>query len=348
MLRPQPLSGHAGWAHSERLLRGFLSLSQHRKNWLRDVEDWNPSGDGLNRQFGSLARHLLATHAVPGLMTNVWFEEPSPTAVQHQKLFKHLGLGNSIRGAELPIRLTKPMAEFFAQAPDHLSVEQALRWSQVRGLGGDKPFAAEVLSTRLGTEFEYEDFWVRVLQFLIERPRLDRGLVAPVIDYMHVNRDGILPQPFRRMTERSFETFLRRVRKWMSRSAEYRKSPELRWPKTGIGGLRFIEPQENQWSMRCWTIRELGDSRELIDEGNELHHCVATYAEPCAKRTTSIWSLRCHGSLESHRVLTIEVLPTTRMIITAQGKCNSEPKPDARSVMEMWAAQQGLEIGMWV
>ena len=36
------------------------------------------------------------------------------------------------------------------------------------------------------------------------------------------------------------------------------------------------------------------------------------------------------------------------IIVTAQGKCNSEPKPDARSVMEMWATQQGLEIGRGV
>ena len=46
MLRPQPLNGNVGWTYSERLLRGFLSLCRHRKNWLRDVEDWNPSGDG--------------------------------------------------------------------------------------------------------------------------------------------------------------------------------------------------------------------------------------------------------------------------------------------------------------
>ena len=134
----------------------------------------------------------------------------------------------------------------------------------------------------------------------------------------------------------------------MARSAENGRSPKLRWHNTGIGGLRFIEPQQNQWAIRCWTIRELADSGELIDEGNELHHCVATYAESCAKRTTSIWSLRCHGSLESHRVLTIEVSPTNRTIVTALGKCNSDPKPGVRSVMEMWAEQERLEIGRWV
>jgi hypothetical protein len=48
--------------------------------------------------------------------------------------------------------------------------------------------------------------------------------------------------------------------------------------------------------------------------------------------------------LESHRVVTIEVLPKTRTIVTALGKRNSDPEPEARRIMELWAEQQGLEI----
>jgi hypothetical protein len=88
-----------------------------------------------------------------GRLTAVWLEEPSPAAERHQTLFKHLCRGNNIRGADVPIRLTRPMARHFLQAPDHLSVEEALRWAQVRGLGGDKGFAGEVLASRLGTNF---------------------------------------------------------------------------------------------------------------------------------------------------------------------------------------------------
>ena len=121
MLRQQPPSGRVGWTDCERILRGLLSLSPHRKNWLRHVDDWIPTEDGLHQQFGSLVRHLLATHAVPECMTNVWFEGSSEIAFKHQKLFKHLGLGNSIRGADLPLCLTRQMAGFFAQAPDHLT-----------------------------------------------------------------------------------------------------------------------------------------------------------------------------------------------------------------------------------
>jgi hypothetical protein len=58
--------------------------------------------------------------------------------------------------------------------------------------------------------------------------------------------------------------------------------------------------------------------------------------------------MQCHGSLDSHRVLTIQVLPATRKIITALGRCNTRPRPDARQVMTMWAEKEGLEIAPWV
>lgn len=348
LLRPLYESGYAGWMHAERYLRALLAFTEHRKNWLRDVDSWESPNANSLEQFGSLARHLLARHSVPNFMTLVWFEEPTETARRHQKLFKHLGLGNSIRGANLPICLTKSMADFFEQAPDHLTVEQAVRWSQVRGLGGSKQFASAVLSTRLGTVFEHESFWARVLQLLVAQPKLNVDLVPPIIEFVNIHRAGLMTQSFHKMSRRSFNSFLGRVQQWMDRNPSYGLQAKLRWPRTSIGGFRHVEPRKHEWSVRYWTIRELTDSQQLIDEGNGLHHCVATYANACAERATSIWSLRCHGSLESHQVLTMEVIPEERKIVTALGKCNSPPKPDARGIMEKWAEQEGLTISKWV
>jgi hypothetical protein len=281
-------------------------------------------------------------------MTLVWLERPSQQARQHQKLFKHLALGNSIRGARLPIQLTQPTASLFMQAPDHLTVEQALRWSQIRGMGADASLAAAVVATRLGATFEHESYWEAVLRLLIRQPKLDLGLVPPIIDFMHTSRDAYLRRPLRDVPGRSFGSLVHGVRKWMDRSPSYRLRPKLHWPGTPINGFRYIEPQKNTWSVRCWTIRELLDSQELIEEGQVLHHCVARYAERCARRETSIWSMRCHGSLESHRVLTIQLVPATRTIVRALGSCNRPPKRDARQMLHMWAKREGLGIAKWV
>jgi hypothetical protein len=65
----------------------------------------------------------------------VWLGGDSETACWRQRLFLHLGLGRSIRQYDTPITLTKEMERHFMLAPDDASVEGALRWGQVRGLG---------------------------------------------------------------------------------------------------------------------------------------------------------------------------------------------------------------------
>lgn len=347
LLRPLPVSGYVGWMHAEKYLRGLLALCEHRRNWLRDVCEWDvPEGSTL-QQFGSLAEHLLANHPIPNFMRLVWLEGSSEIARRHQKLYKHLGLGNSVRGADLPIQFTKLMAEFFTAAPDHLTVEQAVRWSQIRGLGGDNRFASAVLATRLGTYFENETYWTEVLQFLIEEPKLDHEMVRPIIEFLYLHRENRSYQ-FRNEFRQSFGSLLRKVQHWINKNPTYGYQAKLRWPKTSLGGYWYVEPQKHEWSVRYWTIRELTNSHQLIEEGQKLHHCVATYARKCAEQLTSIWSLQCHGSLESHHVLTIQVDASQRRIVRALGKCNTRPRADARHVMERWAKQEGLSFASWV
>src|SRR4051794_33692909 len=80
------------------------------------------------------------------------------------------------------------MAHHFVQAPHHLSVASALRWGQVRGLGGSKDLASAVIATRLGHSFEDEAFWRTVIHFFANQPTLDPARVGPIVDYLHNQR----------------------------------------------------------------------------------------------------------------------------------------------------------------
>ena len=113
LLRRTPLGGHPSCAQAEHFLTGLVGLSHHHADWLREIEAWKPTDTSPSRQFGSLARHLLARCPVPTFMDRAWFQEPSKTSRQQQKWFKHLGLGYGIRGTDIPIRLTKRMAAPF-------------------------------------------------------------------------------------------------------------------------------------------------------------------------------------------------------------------------------------------
>jgi hypothetical protein len=90
------------------------------------------------------------------------------------------------------------------------------------------------------------------------------------------------------------------------------KRPGLRWPGSGIDGLRLTEPGVAGRGLRVWTIRELRTAAELRAEGNAMHHCVGEYLVRCPKRQTSIWSVVVEGCHGWRRVLTIEVDPVKR------------------------------------
>ena len=48
-----------------------------------------------------------------------------------QGWFVHVGSGQNIRTADLPLVLSKSMAHVFAEAPGDLTATEALRWAQV-------------------------------------------------------------------------------------------------------------------------------------------------------------------------------------------------------------------------
>ena len=75
-----------------------------------------------------------------------------------------------------------------------------------------------------------------------------------------------------------------------------------------------------------------------------MRHCVATYAERCARKQTSIWSMQVENQRGSHRVLTIEVDMPKRTVCQVRRKCNRLPVTAEREIVEQWAGEQGLKI----
>jgi len=116
-------------------VRGVVALVSHHARWKRPIDKWRPQKHNAYRQFSSLSRHLLADYEVPVFMDSAWLSSKK----RHQNWFIHIGDGANIRTAEeLPIKLTKKMAHHYLQAPTGYTVLSALRWAQVKALGGDK------------------------------------------------------------------------------------------------------------------------------------------------------------------------------------------------------------------
>ncbi len=337
---------------------GLLALSLHHADWLRPVETWFPSRQNAWLLFTSLAHHLLAVYPVPPFMTSVWFDLPPGEILVQHSWYKLLGQGRNIRTANLPLRFTRAMTHLFGQAPHHYTAIAALRWAQVRGLGGSEALARAVVGTRLGKVLENEDFWESVLHFFINHPSLELAQIGPIVDFLQhqkfewkegVSSEGVFgkqppPRPDYTMKGRTVASVLRQVEEWHKQLGQDTNQPCLSWRHSPFRDFRQVEGSEALGNMRVWTITELLTSRALFVEGRAMRHCVATYAERCARRQTSIWSMRMENQRGRHRVLTIEVDLLKRTVCQSRRKCNRLSQAVEREVMERWAAQEGLKV----
>ena len=341
---------------------GLLDLALHHTDWIRSIEMWCPAHHAVWPLFSSLAQHLLARYPVPAFMTSVWFDQSPGQRMPQQEWYKHLGRGENIRTADLSVRLTKAMAHWFTQAPHHLSAVQAIRWAQVRGLGGNKHLARVVVTTRLGKVLENEEFWESVLHFFINHPSLDFAQIGPVVDFLQHQRfewrEGVTlagvfgkippPQPQYTMKGRTVPSILRQVAEWHKELSKEENQPKILWRHSPLKDFRFIEGSKALGNMRAWTITEILSTRGLLLEGKAMRHCVATYGDDCAERQSSIWSMQVETQGGQDRVLTIEVDLPTRTICEVRGKCNRMPGADEQAIVERWAAVEGLKIADYV
>lgn len=366
LLSAEPVIPHLGAQTGNTYIEALAELSRHHIGWQRSPQSWRPDSHNARRQFGTLARHLLAHYSVPAFLDAAWFRGNGAEARRQQVWFRHIGRGQNIRTADLPIALTKRAAHLFLQAPADMSVEHALRWAQVRSLGGDDYLARAILNSRLGETFENEEFWLTVLHFFVNNPMLDADLIGPVIDFIHDRKfvvqeivvDGEvtqgIPEPNFEMKGRTVPALQQRVDAWHLHLAKMAKRPIREWEPCGLEGYTEMRRDPVTKLKQRWTIRELVTGAQLQEEGKALHHCVASYAPACARGTTSIWSLQVQylNGQVARRVMTIEVNNQRKMVVQARGNCNKSPGAkhtsfalrEAPDILKAWAAQEQLTL----
>lgn len=387
----EPAIARFGQRPGNTFIDGLGALARHHSDWLQPVEAWQPASHNPRKQFSSLGRHLLAQYEVPTFMDAAWFQEGAPQAADQQGWFKHLGAGHNIRTAEVPVRLSKMMAHHFLLAPDDLTIDHALRWGQVVGQGGCEALARAVIVTRLGNSFESEDFWASVILFLVNNPMLDPACVGPIVDFIHNQkyepREIVLPggaiertappQPNFSMKSRSVAKLLRQMEEWHEElareifdegdnSAGKKGRQRLtQWERSGVGEFNLTEEHKSRGEKLHWSIKELMSNRDLVAEGRDMHHCVASYAKNCRRGNTSIWSLQVtDGQRQRHAVLTVALDVHTRTITQVRGKYNMSISGKARDknqqklnnayrrylerghiMMRRWMEREGLVMG---
>lgn len=358
LLENRPALSRLGSQTGNTFVEGLFSLAHHYLDWLRPVESWVPHSCNVQRQFVSLAEHLLTRYSPPPFFISVWFRGQSVDVRKQQDWYKAIGSGQSPRDLILPLPLTRQMARHFLSAPKEYLIEEALRWGQVRGMGGSRQLVQSLLGSRIGTNFENHSFWIATIHWLIRHPSFDHVQIGPLIDYIHQTQLGNASlETNAALQEREFEkptfqiqgqtpaSLLQRIHRWHGELRQQNNQPNLGWFSSGIGSFEFSEGVLTSGTSRIWTIIELLSRKELFLEGQTLRHCVARYDQACAHGGSSIWSLgvaKNNGCRK--RVLTIEVTNRTKVICQVRGKANRFASQKEMEIIGRWARQEQLTV----
>ena len=352
LLEPVGNAGRSDAQDWEQTIRACNRISHFWPKWIRSPESWTAPDGNSCVQFRALVNHLFAKRPTPNFIARIWLsDEP-----WERQLFLHLAAGKSLRKFQMPLafQLSREAARSFMQAPDDLAPMQALRWAQVQALGGDQQLARLLsFSPLLAAPTDHEEFWETVILFLVGNSHLPVEEVIEIVTFIHqqkfqpgetlVTGAGREPlQPSFSLDDRTLGDLRRHMINWraerQSQPLPPPPKPSQTWERTPIGSFRYVEGKE------AWTIDELLSANELRVEGRIMRHCVATYIHRCVCRTTSIWSMKVHESGSSKRVLTIEVIPGTRLIRQVKGLRNSTPTATAQNLLRQWALQEDLRF----
>jgi hypothetical protein len=382
LLNVKPALVRLGPQDGNTYVEALAALARWQDAWVRPLDAWRPETRNSRRQFSSLARHLLADYPVPTFMDAAWFQTDCETTRRQQAWFQHVGAGQNIRTADVPVSLTKKMAHLCLEAPDGYTIEEALRHGQILGMGGDERLVRAVNATRLGQSFECEAFWQTVIRFFVNNPMLDTEHVGPIVDYVYNRKyvpeeitqpGGLMErrpprQPSFAMKGRSATKLVRQVEIWHRRLARDNRLPNREWAPSGIKAFEATEKGRGSDTPALWRIKELLSTKELVAEGRAMHHCVGSYSGNCQKGNTSIWSMQVtDGTMNSQRVMTIAVNNKSRTVSQARGRYNALPSGrtpngktkafdrsyaahlrQTRKILYLWREQEGLAMGGYV
>jgi hypothetical protein len=290
----------------------------------REHRDWVDTGRHERKSVAvtSIARRMGKYDPV-GLATEVRVGAPRNGGLR--------GVRYGIRGTDIPLRLTKKASYCFLHAPDHYTVEEALRWGQIFGFGGKLALVDAVITTWLGRSFEHETYWENVIRFFIHDSDSVIDRLGPLVEYLRFQKGLFRLEPPIPQKQKAVVRLLEQVAKWRPPTSATGNAPILKWRTIGIRGLQYDEDQRGD--RRTWTIRELLDSSELAAEGRAMRHCVGGYSRCCQAQQSSVWSMTCYSYLGQKHILTIEVNPNTRTIVQVKGRRNSRPSSESRAIM---------------
>ncbi|MFN8344280.1 MAG: PcfJ domain-containing protein [Spirosomataceae bacterium] len=331
------------WFKDTDLLIALLMVGRYRKAWRQPLEGWKSKAKNDYGKFMNLVSYLFLQYEAPRFLYHAFFH---PQDYPHLELFIYLGTGGSMKEVRFDIKLTKKMQHYFLHAPEGLRVTQAVRWAQVCGLGGDPLLAHRIAYSRLGYADRRRDetLWEDFVRILVQGGMFNLDKLTELIDYV---RTCTQQNPDYSLKGRTLPSLLRQSNEWHHQMVRAKSTKQaVTWQ--GVDWEPFTVTEGKEENPVIYQMVELLSNKELSEEGQRMHHCVASYADDCFYGKTRIFSLRCTRFGNEERLATIELDLRNRRIVQAKYRYNQKISDKARELLEQWAAQQKLVLSKYL
>lgn len=348
------------WRHP--VVPTLVRMCAYESSWIRAPEDWlAPEERDVKSIMRSLLAHVFVRYPVAGFLYHAW-QVRGDLRWRERDWFVQLAQGASWRDLQgLPRTISRRALHECAQAPDDLNIAQALRWGQVRASGGGPSLAREVVTSRMANDMTHDACWSRLIQKFSaagEESAHCFGLIADLfVELLDQEQDEKVGQ----LSALPIKELHAYAWKYWSDAAIALSAHLPEWQKRGVTHPA-CRLQLSSMMRKCWpsmipstmqrsykvkrallTLHELTSAAELIAEGREMRHCVATRSSACLRKSRSILSIRLRIADDEER-LTLEVCRETRKVIEVKGWCNRQPSARAWSHLAHWASDTGCFV----
>ncbi|NER14390.1 hypothetical protein GWK08_13130 [Leptobacterium flavescens] len=316
----------------------LLNISKLGNYIHNDIEGWRKTSLIPEEQLSSLIRYCFAKYEVPRFMETAFFRE----RILHRYWYIQLAQGRSVQKlSALPVELTKKMAHEFRHTPPGFNINQAIRRAQALGYGAGAAQADCMAYSSLSRDFGDEVFTKTVVVFFAGQKNFPFSKFRELLDYIGyakaANRNFS-------MKGRTLAALIRQSDEWHY-NARKKAPPDkgLIWKQSGIQAF-YKEETINDEQIVFKTV-ELRSSAELIEEGQNMDHCVAEYDGDCYNGDSAIFSLRkfVNGNYEQ-TLATLEIDLLNREIIQAQAQANRNVSKEAEKMIRKWLSANYLGI----
>ena len=314
----------------------------------RTLANWRaPRSRNAVRLFESLSGHVFVHYPLPATLKRAMVHAVAvDNDAQHPAIawFFHVARGENLSQAKgLPFEFTKKAAHFLGEAAAYWPILPAMRWAQVRAMGGSPELAA-AFARALDRPYEgFETEWSAVIRFTVQHAdALSPELVPRIVEFVRYQRletktvefgdieETIAPlYPGFDIRQATAASLLQRLDTWDRHLKAVVNSIRLR----PFPPVRLAEVYEFMTSRGPVRIQRLKNMAELITEGTLMRHCVGTYGAVCMAGESSIWSIT--SEMGSKRLATLQ-LSRAGSIVQVQGKANSRPAVEAMEAVELF------------